>query len=161
MKVHEFVDFRQIKQVQKKYESPRICGLSGRENLNFLKNMPDSPNDKYTYFFPDEVPLSEEAGDLYDEKKEATKNDQAEKIIKKHIKNNVWLSVSEAANLGGIQTKTIRRAIKEKKDLKYKIVNNKYRIDLRSLILFMHTTKRLENKFYQNGLGQYVAKWRK
>ncbi len=115
---------------------------------------------KYSYFFPEELPIGEET-----EKTERVYNQKVhperEKIIKKTIKNNVWLSVSEAAKLGGIKTKTIRRAIKEKKDINYKIVNNKYKIDLRSLVMFMHTSKRLENKFNEFGLGQYVKQWRK
>ncbi|MDP2709141.1 MAG: hypothetical protein Q8O93_03785 [bacterium] len=75
------------------------------------------------------------------------------------IKSPLWLSVSEAAKLGGVQTKTIRRAI-QFNNVKYKIISNRYSIDLLSLIAFLHTKTKLKNKFHQLGLGQYVDKWK-
>lgn len=72
----------------------------------------------------------------------------------------VWLSVSEAASLGGVQGKTIRRAIKdEKSGLVFKIVKNRYQIDFGSFIIFMHRNTKLENKLNQFGIGQYIDKW--
>lgn len=71
----------------------------------------------------------------------------------------IWLSVSEAASLGGVQTKTIRRAIQYHK-IKYKIIGNRYSIDLASLITFLHSKTKLKNKLNQFGLGQYVDKWK-
>ena len=71
----------------------------------------------------------------------------------------VWLSVSEAAKLGGVQNKTIRRAI-QFNNVKYKIISNRYLIDLLSLIAFLHTKTKLKNKLNQFGLGQYVDKWK-
>ena len=44
------------------------------------------------------------------------------------VKSPVWLSVSEAAKIGGVQTKTIRRAIQDNQ-IKYKIIGNRYLID--------------------------------
>jgi len=72
----------------------------------------------------------------------------------------IWVSVSEAANLGGVQNKTIRRALKEAKELKFKIVKNRYHIELGSLILFLHRNTKLKNKLKEYGLGQYVSEWK-
>lgn len=79
--------------------------------------------------------------------------------LQEQIENPVWLSVSEAAKLGGVQSKTIRRAIKAN-NLKFKVVGNRYQIDFESLKDFLHTTKKLLNKFNNQGIGQYVKKWK-
>jgi hypothetical protein len=72
----------------------------------------------------------------------------------------IWLSVSEAATLGGVQGKTIRRAIKEDGILIYKIVKNRYQIELGSLIVFLNRNTKLKNKLKDFGLGQYVSEWK-
>ena len=76
----------------------------------------------------------------------------------KIVNNQLWFSVSEAAKLGGVNTKTIRRAIQSNK-ISYKIKGNRYSINLASLIQFLHTNKKLTNKFNDYGIGQYVEKW--
>ena len=81
-------------------------------------------------------------------------------ILTKEKSFPIWLSISESSKLGGIQTKTIRRAIKSG-ILKYKIVSNRYLIEVSSLIIYLHTTTKLKNKLNQQGLGQYVKMWRK
>ncbi len=72
----------------------------------------------------------------------------------------IWVSVSEAASLGGVQNKTIRRAIKSDSHLKYKIVKNRYQIELGSLLSFLHKNTKLQNKLKDFGLGQYVNEWK-
>lgn len=72
----------------------------------------------------------------------------------------IWLSVSEAARLGGIQNKTIRRALKSSTELKFKIVKNRYYIELGSLIKFLHRNTKLKNKLKDYGLGQYINEWK-
>ena len=72
----------------------------------------------------------------------------------------IWVSVSEAASLGGVQNKTIRRAIKSDSYLKYKIVKNRYQIELGSLLSFLHKNTKLQNKLKDFGLGQYVNEWK-
>lgn len=72
----------------------------------------------------------------------------------------IWVSVSEAAALGGVQSKTIRRAIKSDPNLKYKIVKNRYQIDLGSLLIFLNKNTKLQNKLKESGLGQYVSEWK-
>lgn len=74
------------------------------------------------------------------------------------IENLLWVSVSEAAKFGGVTTKTIRRALKMNLII-FKIIKNRYLIDFTSLIIFLHSNKKLINKFYQFGLGQYINLW--
>lgn len=72
--------------------------------------------------------------------------------------NPLWLSVSEAAKIGGVQTKTIRRAIK--KDLEFKVKGNRYFINLGSLIIYLHKNTKLQNKLNEHGIGQYIKEWK-
>lgn len=76
------------------------------------------------------------------------------------VRTPIWLSVSEAAGLGGITGKTIRRAIKSDPKLRYKIVKNRYQIELGSLLSFLHKNTKLHNKLKDFGLGQYVKEWK-
>lgn len=86
-------------------------------------------------------------------------NNNTDHGLNNEIIKPIWLSVSEAAKLGGVQDKTIRRAI-QYNYVKYKIVSNRYLIDFPTLITYLHTKTKLKNKFNQFGLGQYVDKWR-
>ena len=81
------------------------------------------------------------------------------KINQNDINYVIWLSVSEAAKIGGVQNKTVRRAI-QFNNVKYKIISNRYLVDFSSLIAYLHATTKLKNKFNQFGLGQYVDKWK-
>lgn len=75
-------------------------------------------------------------------------------------KNPIWLSVSESAKIGGVQSKTIRRAIQSSL-VKYKIVGNRYSIELSTVINFLLSKTKLKNKFIDFGLGQYLEKFQK
>jgi len=77
----------------------------------------------------------------------------------KEVKYPIWVSVSEAADLGGVQGKTIRRAIKSDPNLLYKIVKNRYQIEFGSLLVFLHKNTKLKNKLKEFGLGQYIDEW--
>lgn len=106
----------------------------------------------------------EEKPNLKPEKKAPKKEQKAEEnnILSKDTGNPIWLNIGEASKIGGIQTKTVRRAIKAPGSvIKYKIRLNRYLIDLRSLILFLHSNRKLKNKLDQNGIGQYIKEWRK
>lgn len=82
-------------------------------------------------------------------------------ISLEEVANPIWVSVSEAAALGGVQGKTIRRALKDEKGtLIFKIVKDRYQIELGSLIIFLHRNKKLNNKLQDFGLGQYVSEWK-
>ncbi|HNW20105.1 MAG TPA: helix-turn-helix domain-containing protein [bacterium] len=74
------------------------------------------------------------------------------------IVNPLWVSVSEAAKLGGVQSKTIRRAIGGQL-ITYRIRGNRYLIDLGSLLAFLRSRTKLHNKLTKAGLGQYVSGW--
>jgi len=76
-----------------------------------------------------------------------------------NIKNPLWITVSEAAKITGVQSKTIRRAIKLKL-VNFKIVNDRYLINLESLIIYFYTKTKLRNKLIYKGIGQYISKWR-
>lgn len=79
-------------------------------------------------------------------------------VLTQEVKNPVWLSLFEAATIGGVEKRTIKRAIKN--DLiKYKIVDNRYQVEFRSVILFLTSKKKLLNKLNENGVGQYIERW--
>ena len=84
-------------------------------------------------------------------------HDEIKKLIE--VDNPLWLSVTEAAKIGGIQNKTIRRAI-QSKTIKYKIISNRYLIEVSSLVTFLHTRTKLKNKLNQLGIGQYIENWK-
>ncbi len=86
--------------------------------------------------------------------------EKAKDFFPPKIKTPIWVSVSEASLLGGVQNKTIRRAIKSDQNLRYKIVKNRYQIELGSLLSFLHKNTKLKNKLVEFGLGQYVSEWK-
>jgi hypothetical protein len=73
--------------------------------------------------------------------------------------NPIWLTMAEAAKLGGIQKRTIKRAVRAGA-IKYRIVESRYQVDLRSVILYFFSKKKLWNKLMEFGIGQYVEKWK-
>lgn len=75
----------------------------------------------------------------------------------KEVKYPIWVSVSEAAGLGGVGDKTIRRAIKTDPNLRYKIVKDRYQIEFGSLLNFLDKNTKLRNKLKDFGLGQYLS----
>lgn len=78
----------------------------------------------------------------------------------KKVDRQIWLSVSESAKFAGVESKTIRRAIKSK-SIRYKVAGNRYAIKLSAIIEFSHGSPKIRNKFYSQGLGQYVEKFKK
>jgi len=71
----------------------------------------------------------------------------------------LWVSVSEAAKFGGVQGKTIRRAI-QSKYIRYKVVKDRYQIDFGSVVKFLYTSTKLKNKILKEGIGRYIEKWK-
>jgi len=82
---------------------------------------------------------------------------QQEKKEGKEIKT-IWVSVSTASQVGGVEQKTIRRAIQSRKVI-YKVIKDRYTIDLFSVIKFLHSSTKLKNKLEQNGIGQIISEW--
>jgi len=71
----------------------------------------------------------------------------------------VRVSVSEAARLFGVSTKTIQRAITAG-EITYVVIGGKYKINFESLVKWSQKRATTRNKFESNGIGQYVEKWR-
>jgi len=93
------------------------------------------------------------------EKKEKKEKKIDQGIPEINVLDPIWLSVSESAKIGGVTSKTIRRAIQEKK-IRYKIHHNRYLIDLASVVIYLNTNKKLKNKLLKHGIGQYIEKWK-
>lgn len=75
------------------------------------------------------------------------------------MENIIRVSVSEAAKLFGVSTKAIRQAIKAE-ELKYIVVQGRYKINFSSLVEWSQQSSRRRNQFKNQGLGQYVDKWK-
>lgn len=88
-----------------------------------------------------------------------SKSDFQTSLDPSEVMHPIWLSVSEAAKLAGVQTKTIRRGL-DSGLLTFQVIKNRYRINLSTLILWALKSTKLRNKFNNFGLGQYVDKWK-
>ncbi|OIO08664.1 hypothetical protein CO115_01115 [Candidatus Falkowbacteria bacterium CG_4_9_14_3_um_filter_36_9] len=119
--------------------------LNNKEGSN-IKNSSQSGKRKKNYIFTDKP------------KRIKKHKIKGEDILNKSINNPVWLSVSEAAKIGGVQNKTIRRAI-QSRAVKYKVKGNRYLIEITSIIKYLYKKTKLKNKFNDFGIGQYVEKW--
>lgn len=75
------------------------------------------------------------------------------------VKNPIRVSVSEAARLFGVDSHTIRRAIK-RQELIYIVVQGRYKINFESLVKWSQKRITVKNKMEQKGIGQYVDKWK-
>ncbi len=75
------------------------------------------------------------------------------------MENIIRLSVSEAAKLFGVSTKTIRQALKNQ-ELKYIVVKGRYKINFNSLVEWSQQSTRRFNLLKSQGLGQYVDQWK-
>ena len=71
----------------------------------------------------------------------------------------VRISVSEAARLFGISTKTVRQAIKNS-EVRYIISRGRYKINFESLLVWSQKSTRRKNLLAKDGLGQFVEKWK-
>ena len=71
----------------------------------------------------------------------------------------IRLSVSEAARMFGVSTRTVRRAIKNE-DVTYVVVQGRYKINFESLLRWSQTSTTVRNKRDQQGIGQYVNQWK-
>lgn len=71
----------------------------------------------------------------------------------------IRLSVSEAAKLFGVSTRTIRRAIAEK-EITYIVVQGRYKLNFESLLKWSQATTTVRNKLAKHGIGQFVEQWK-
>ncbi len=74
-------------------------------------------------------------------------------------KEIIRVSISEAARLFGVNSQTIRRAIKSQ-EITYVVVSNRYKINFASLVRWSQSKTTLKHKSETNGIGQYVSKWK-
>src|SRR3989338_753145 len=74
-------------------------------------------------------------------------------------KEIVRVSISEAARLFGVSTKTIRRAIKDR-EITYVVVAGRYKINFETLVKWSQERTVIRNKVNRVGIGQYVEKWK-
>lgn len=70
----------------------------------------------------------------------------------------IRLSVSEAARLFGVSTRTIRRAIAAG-DVTYVVVQGRYKLNFESLLRWSQKTTTVRNKRDNRGIGQFVHQW--
>ena len=71
----------------------------------------------------------------------------------------IRVTVTEASRLFGVDSKTIRRAIKAE-TLKYIVVQGRYKINFQSLLEWSQRQTSTRNKLTNAGIGQYVDKWK-
>jgi excisionase family DNA binding protein len=74
----------------------------------------------------------------------------------KHI---IRVSVSEAAKLFGVSTRTVRRAIADG-EIAYVVVRGRYKINFESLVKWSQGRPSVRNKLASSGIGQFVEQWR-
>ena len=71
----------------------------------------------------------------------------------------IRLSVSEAAKMFGVSTRTIRRALANN-EVSYIVVHGRYKIQFESLLKWSQSSTTVRNKRDKAGIGQFVEKWR-
>ncbi len=74
-------------------------------------------------------------------------------------KTIIRVSVSEAARLFGVDSHTIRRALK-RQELRYVVVQGRYKINFESLVEWSQNRTTVKNKMENRGIGQFVEKWK-
>lgn len=74
----------------------------------------------------------------------------------KHI---IRVSVSEAAKLFGVSTRTVRRAIADGA-VAYVVVRGRYKINFESLVKWSQERPTVRNKLASTGIGQFVENWK-
>ena len=78
---------------------------------------------------------------------------------KSDSKEIIRVSVSEAARLFGVNTQTIRRAIRAQ-EVTYVVVAGRYKLNFESLVKWSQRHTTVKNKLLKKGIGQFVDKWK-
>lgn len=78
---------------------------------------------------------------------------------KDNAKEMIRVSISEAARLFGVNTQTIRRAIKNQ-EITYVVVAGRYKVNFESLVRWSQMKTTIKRKSESNGIGQYVDRWK-
>jgi len=74
-------------------------------------------------------------------------------------KEMIRVSISEAARLFGVNSQTIRRAIRDQ-EITYVVVAGRYKLNFESLVKWSQVRTTIKNKLMNKGIGQYVEKWK-
>jgi excisionase family DNA binding protein len=74
-------------------------------------------------------------------------------------KEMIRVSISEAARLFGVNTQTIRRAIKAQ-EITYVVVGGRYKLNFENLVKWSQRHTTIQNKLAKKGIGQFVDKWK-
>lgn len=74
-------------------------------------------------------------------------------------KTPVRVTISQAANLFGVNEKTIRRAIGNGEVI-YIVVRGVYKINFESLLKWSQSRPKLHRKLNNDGIGQFVDRWK-
>lgn len=82
-----------------------------------------------------------------------------ENIKTDNSKEIVRVSISEAAKLFGVNTQTVRRAIRSQEVI-YVVVAGRYKINFESLVKWSQRHTTVRNKLAKKGIGQFVDKWK-
>jgi excisionase family DNA binding protein len=72
--------------------------------------------------------------------------------------SNIRLSVSEAAKLFGVSTRSIKYAI-DNNEILYIVVRGRYKIHFGSLLEWSQRSTRRRNLFNNSGIGQFARDW--
>jgi excisionase family DNA binding protein len=75
------------------------------------------------------------------------------------IPSVIRLSVSEAAKMFGVSTRTIRRAITDN-EVTYIVVQGRYKLNFESLLKWSQSSTTVRHKMEKHGIGQYVEQWK-
>ena len=75
------------------------------------------------------------------------------------IPSIIRLSVSEAAKMFGVSTRTVRRAIAEK-EVTYIVVQGRYKLNFESLLKWSQSSTTVRHKMEKHGIGQFVERWK-
>ncbi len=73
--------------------------------------------------------------------------------------NIIRLTPSQAAQLFGVNERSIRRALKTG-DLRYIIVQGRYKINFEDLVKWSQKMPKRKQKMDSVGIGQFVDKWK-
>ncbi len=74
-------------------------------------------------------------------------------------KEMIRVSISEAARLFGVNTQTIRRAIKAQ-EITYVVVGGRYKLNFENLVKWSQRHITIQNKLAKKGIGQFVDRWK-
>lgn len=74
-------------------------------------------------------------------------------------KEMIRVSVSEAARLFGVNTQTVRRALRTQ-EVTYVVVAGRYKINFESLVKWSQRHTTLRNKLAKKGIGQFIDRWK-